>query len=662
MNSDSITRPNRFSSLGQINIALFCGGRGSATIIHELLHWPNIQLTLIVNAYDDGLSTGALRKFISEMLGPSDFRKNLSYLLDPFSHEQYALKHLLELRLPPATCNHDIESIQAFLKTNQVRTLTEPLRSLFSQMSQELSFRLRAFLQSFFHYAHSAEVPFDYRDCSIGNLIFAGAYLDKKNDFNAATKEISQLVSSRASIVNVSCSENRILVGLKKDGELLVTEAQIVGAQSLVPIEELFLVQNPIEQETWKHWLPKTIDEQVSWLREQESLPIISPEALKAISSADIILFGPGTQHSSLFPSYRIAEKALKQAPATVKAMIMNLGSDNDIQSLTTSDLVDSALKYMGDASNQYNVITHVLLNDTASNTLMDSLVLKKHYKNAAIIHDRFANQFKETLHNGSAVTEAILTLWEKSIVDDSTTAPSMSIFVDIHKRSLALSEFYDELLEIEWEQVVGQMHLSFNLLNIDALHPTDRIRIKTANRSEQFPEIGYFLDWLQHEKSEYLILLTGDGKYCLRDVILGIKLLEKGHFGGIFGSRNQSRMQFQASLRAAYGEKKLLSTFSFLGSFLISAIIALRFGILFSDPLTGFRIFKRSRINAVTHSLKDKKLTTPINLATCLIKHNIEIAELPVTYRTFAGFVDPLWRIRRGLRNLVSTLRWHLP
>src|SRR3990167_8685381 len=101
-------------SSNQIKIALFCGGRGSATIIHELLRWPTVQLTLIVNAYDDGLSTGALRKSIAQMLGPSDFRKNLSYLLDPYSEEQYALKNLLELRLPRSINDEDIAQIQEF--------------------------------------------------------------------------------------------------------------------------------------------------------------------------------------------------------------------------------------------------------------------------------------------------------------------------------------------------------------------------------------------------------------------------------------------------------------------------------------------------------------------------------------------------------------------
>ncbi len=95
-------------------VALFCGGRGSATIIRELLRTPEVQLALLVNAYDDGLSTGALRKFIPGMLGPSDFRKNFSYLLDLHSAQQYALKQLLEFRLPPDFVESQIDGLDGF--------------------------------------------------------------------------------------------------------------------------------------------------------------------------------------------------------------------------------------------------------------------------------------------------------------------------------------------------------------------------------------------------------------------------------------------------------------------------------------------------------------------------------------------------------------------
>ena len=65
------------SNSDKVEISLFCGGRGSANLIKELVKNSNVKLNLIINGYDNGLSTGVLRKFIPGMLGPSDFRKKL---------------------------------------------------------------------------------------------------------------------------------------------------------------------------------------------------------------------------------------------------------------------------------------------------------------------------------------------------------------------------------------------------------------------------------------------------------------------------------------------------------------------------------------------------------------------------------------------------------
>src|SRR3954470_13709116 len=102
-----------------VRIALFCGGRGSATIIRALLRHTEVELTLIVNAYDDGLSTGALRNFIPGMLGPSDFRKNLSFLLGNYSSPKYALKSLMEYRLPAEDAAADIERLASFCRRGE---------------------------------------------------------------------------------------------------------------------------------------------------------------------------------------------------------------------------------------------------------------------------------------------------------------------------------------------------------------------------------------------------------------------------------------------------------------------------------------------------------------------------------------------------------------
>src|ERR1700730_9578142 len=159
-----------------IKVAVFCGGRGSATIIRELLRSPEVQLALLVNAYDDGLSTGALRNFIPGMLGPSDFRKNFSYLLDLYSDEQYALKSLIEFRLPMTFGPAEVSRVYSFVHDGDPSALGQALCALFGRLDRGTSERVRQLLKVFLDYAHRCSRQFDFRDCAVGNLIFAGAY------------------------------------------------------------------------------------------------------------------------------------------------------------------------------------------------------------------------------------------------------------------------------------------------------------------------------------------------------------------------------------------------------------------------------------------------------------------------------------------------------
>ena len=89
------------------------------------------------------------------------------------------------------------------------------------------------------------------------------------------------------------------------------------------------------------------------------------------------------------------------------------------------------------------------------------------------------------------------------------------------------------------------------------------------------------------------------------------------------------------------------------VAAFFLSFIFYLRTGVIFSDPLTGLRVFRRQRL---AH-LPDMDQTAPLAIVRQMIRHGVEVAELPVIYRTYSGFTDPYWRIRRGLRNLASLI-----
>lgn len=612
-------------------IILFCGGRGSATIIRALLRQTDIDLTLLVNAYDDGLSTGALRNFIPGMLGPSDFRKNLSYLLGNYSNAQYALRNLMEYRLPTASNAREIEKLARFARSNDISLLDEPLKGWFSQLPAPLSTRLRAFLGRFFDHAASADAAFDYRDCSLGNLVFAGAYLQCGRDFNAAAAAVGDLVGSRARLLNVSSEQNRVLVGLKQDGAYLSCEAEIVGPQSPVPITNLYLLEQRLADTDMQTLAALDPVGKQTFLEARDASPPLSPAAAQAIAGADIILYGPGTQHSSLLPSYRIARQALAAAPAPVKAMVMNLDHDNDIQGLNASDVADLALAHGA-------IITHVLLDSGAR--LPPGQIDAARYRGAQVVRGAFANPARTQIHNGTAVVETVLSA--RSGTSGETT---VEIFVDIHNRSAASDELVEEFVEMGWNGA---------RLVLNRVENPPSQSIATANLQGLFPEVEYFRDWLGSGTSDYLVLMTGDGAYRFRDVQTIITLLQQQpSLGGVFGSRTQSRRQFITSIQAAYGENRLLYLLGKLAAFFLSFVFYLRTGVIFSDPLTGLRVFRRQRL---AH-LSNLNQTAPLAIVRQLIRQGVEVAELPVIYRTYSGFTDPHWRIRRGLRNLAGLL-----
>src|SRR3989454_10697685 len=113
--SKRFAHPERTFPPAGLRVAVFCGGRGATSILRALLRTPGIHLTVLVNAYDDGLPTGRLRGFVPGMLGASDFRKNLARLLAMSSPVQFAIADLLEYRFPTGVAPHTLDVlVEAF--------------------------------------------------------------------------------------------------------------------------------------------------------------------------------------------------------------------------------------------------------------------------------------------------------------------------------------------------------------------------------------------------------------------------------------------------------------------------------------------------------------------------------------------------------------------
>lgn len=288
-----------------IKVAMFSGGNGTASIAKALVA-KGVDLTLLVNCYDDGLSTGELRKLFPGMLGPSDVRKNVAR----FSQlNGYA--DLLERRV-------DIG--------DELPSLGGKLAEYVEVVEAEL-IRKQQFLKA----------------CALGNLAFVGCWLtDGDRDFNRTVTLFSELCKSRVKILNVTQGENLYLMALRENDERVYTESEISTEQQPTPIEKLFF---------------------------SNGYPKLNYEVREVLLRADVIVYGPGTQHSSLLPSYMTQGMAeVIAGAAAYKVYTANLSRDKDLaKSETVRDLTDKFLVAMSRGGQ-----TKVQWEQLVDNTLVD--------------------------------------------------------------------------------------------------------------------------------------------------------------------------------------------------------------------------------------------------------------------------------------------------
>ena len=111
-----------------MNVVVFTGGNGNANLIKHLKGLSYVKLSLLINGYDDGLSTGVIRSANQGMLGPSDYRKNFTYILDDFTDYNRNLKKLFEHRLSEEETrillHNPVSLIKKLIQENYYKILT----------------------------------------------------------------------------------------------------------------------------------------------------------------------------------------------------------------------------------------------------------------------------------------------------------------------------------------------------------------------------------------------------------------------------------------------------------------------------------------------------------------------------------------------------------
>ena len=221
-----------------INICLFSGGTGNDRLVQLLKDIPNVTLNIIVNGYDDGKSTKNIREYANGMLGPSDFRKNLSHLINTKNKNGKILQDILNFRFPKNITQNEFIS---FLKIKKNSSLVNNL-NLYN-LSYESFLKLEEYLTIFLN-IYMKNKTLKINDISLGNILFFVLFHKNKKSFNKSLKEMHNFLNiKKDNVFNITNGENLYLYAILTNGKIIEDEETLVSIKQKYPIENIFLLK-----------------------------------------------------------------------------------------------------------------------------------------------------------------------------------------------------------------------------------------------------------------------------------------------------------------------------------------------------------------------------------------------------------------------------------
>jgi choline kinase/2-phospho-L-lactate transferase/gluconeogenesis factor (CofD/UPF0052 family) len=295
-----------------MNITIVTGGSGSLYIQEGLDKlFPFITLNLIINGYDDGKSTGTLRKLFPNSLGISDFRKNqlLEFKLKNGNNEIYKL---LNLRFT-------IDNYKA--KEYLINYINKSFLN-YNNEFKNLKIFLFDNLNYFFSLEQSSNIIYD--DFSFMNIIYCSLLHQNDNNMEIVCYIIKNNLNLKNNIY-LNSNENLILKAKTKNNIILENEEQIVNFGKNYKDDKI-----------------------IDTFFNENKFPILNKNTEDILLKSDIILFSCGTQFSSLIPTYKTNNfnRTIQKSMAK-KYLVLNSDYDYDINNYSGDELLNKINEYL---------------------------------------------------------------------------------------------------------------------------------------------------------------------------------------------------------------------------------------------------------------------------------------------------------------------------
>jgi 2-phospho-L-lactate transferase/gluconeogenesis factor (CofD/UPF0052 family) len=639
-----------------MKVVLFCGGRGSNSIIRSLVQTEDLELILLVNGYDDGKSTGTIRRLIPGFLGPSDFRKNISNLLSIYPH-QFKLAEMFEHRLT----NKDL------CQVDEKPNLFESLRSITEEYSDYLTanqFRSinlwleRVSIELNSSFSNQSSI---YEDMAFGNLILAGSYLESHSSFNNAVDNVCAIMNVPARLLNITDGSNKVLVAIENSGNILENEASIVEKPTLEGIAEIFLLDSYLSERDLRELVDMNLAERIKHLRQRQSLPVLNSDAQLAIRDCNLIVYGPGTQHSSLLPSYMTLGLGLEIARAKAeKVLVGNITLDNDITNENLRTLIQKLEQcFTLSAESQSisgNFLDQLLLSSDTSNYHPWGLIDLDNPK-LKICIGQLSNQDK--VHDGKRVVSGLLSMVADS--DNfhlSNTYKNVSIVLPNLNEERTLGRVLEKLYFFDWlgHGIIPEFNLIDGGSTDNSLLIAKRFPgVKVLSLIENLGRGKAISEGVQMSSGEFIITFPTDDEYKPEAIVQVFNMLIQNPTALVFGTRATLSVDSNERLRKIYEGNWGIYVLSKWGGFVLTILAGIRFKRWLSDPLTSVKGFHKVTQDKIT--LKGNSLNWDTRLIVDAYAQGIPILEVPVDFAPRNRLMGKKVRVKDGLAALIELL-----
>ncbi len=680
----------------KIKVVVFSGGRGTSSICDAFKRHPQIDLAVVVNAFDDGLSTGQLRRFLPGMLGPSDVRKNISHFIPARDRADQALRRIIEHRLPTATTQAQGRALLAQLGTGQEPSADPALAGAFRCLrlytARALAGYAAAFLEYYDRQPEACLAGLAFADCSVGNLLFAGCYLASGRDFNRAVTAFADACEIPARIHNVTDGGNAVLVALKADGQFLPDEASIVSPQNDSPLAELFLLPDYLSPQEAAWAAGAGFEELRAFLSTRQLFPRLNPDVKRALAEADIIIYGPGTQHSSLLPSYLtegLGETIAGNLSAE-KIFVSNIAADHEIQGETANSLARKLVHYMNAKGAGgfpvQSLITTALVQtappiaecglriaDLSSDPHSAIRIPQSEGASGGIACDPRAEPFTAVRtvltdwHDGSGkhagsriLDELIQTVNSRSRrrIDRfpylvSVVVPGLNEERTVRDVLLRLTQapFHDPELKREVIYVDG----GSTDRSLEEARSVPGVRVfqlrGTSGRGAAL-RLG-----VEKAVGNVIAFFPSDAEYDVADLARAVSVVVDSRERIVFGSRTIKCLNLDRVIRRIYRNNRLGYLLSKYGGLLVSLSTLLLHNRYVSDPFTGIKVFDAATLRGFRLRGRGLNLETEILAKAC--RGRVFILEIPVRFAPRTRQQGKKTTVWSGLRALGTLFYW---